>query len=329
MKQVIYTASPESQEIHVWSLAEDGALSLKQRVKTAGQAQPLCINRHRNLLYAGIKPDFHLATWQIAPDGALSYLGKTPLPGSATYLATDRHDNALYVAYYHDGLVSYSPLNEQGLPMAPTQVISGLEGCHSVNISLDNRRLYAPALKQDRICVYPLLADQRLDEAQGQQLTSGSGAGPRHMAFHPQGSYAYVINELDSKIAVIRLGEQQEIIQTIDTQPADFTGTRWAADIHLTPNGQFLYSCDRSSSLLTLFHVSPEGDQLSLIGFQPTESQPRGFTLDAQGQYLFATGQKSHHLTQYRIDQSNGKLQQMARYEAGKGPMWAVAHCLN
>ncbi|WP_157799724.1 beta-propeller fold lactonase family protein, partial [Bacillus subtilis] len=84
------------------------------------------------------------------------------------------------------------------------------------------------------------------------------GAGPRHMQFHPGGQYAYCVNELDSTVEVwaLNTGEgEAESVQTLDMMPPDFSGTRWAADIHLTPDGRFLYACDRTSSTLAVFSV--------------------------------------------------------------------------
>lgn len=327
MKQVIYTASPDSEEIHVWQLSEQGALTLLQTVNTPGQPQPLAINPRQQVLYAGVKPEFRVAAWKIGPTGTLTWLDEASLPGSATYLATDREGEALYIGYYHDGFVSYGPLDAEGRPSEPTQIIRGLDGCHSANINLANNQLYVPALKQDRICVYSLRADKSLEEDNATQIASAAGAGPRHMAFHPQGHFAYTIDELDSTVMVIALGENgDQVVQTLDTQPDDFTGTPWAADIHLTSNGKFLYTCDRTSSLLTIFSVSESGDALTLVGYHPTETQPRGFTLDKTGRYLLATGQKSHHVAVYRIDEHSGRLTDLQRYPAGKGPMWAIAH---
>lgn len=73
--------------------------------------------------------------------------------------------------------------------------------------------------------------------------------------------------------------------------PADFADTRWAADIHITPDGRHLYACDRTASLITVFSVSEDGSVLNKEGFQPTETQPRGFNIDNRGKYLIAAGQ--------------------------------------
>lgn len=104
--------------------------------------------------------------------------------------------------------------------------------------------------------------------------------------------------------------------------PADFTGTRWAADIHLTPQGNFLYVSERSASILAIFRVSDDGSKITLVGHQITEEQPRGFNLDHSGRFVIAAGQKSNHIAVYKIDPTCGELTILARYPVGSGPMW-------
>jgi 6-phosphogluconolactonase len=118
-------------------------------------------------------------------------------------------------------------------------------------------------------------------------------------------------------------------IQTLNAMPADFTGTCWAADIHITPDGRHLYTTDRTASLLSIFQVSAQDGTLTLAGHQPTETQPRGFNIDHHGQFLIAAGQKSHHIEVYRIQPDNGDLTPLARYPVGQGPMWVSVLALD
>lgn len=325
MSQIVYTASPESQQIHVWQLAKSGSLTLIQTVEVGAEVQPLLVNRQQQRLYAGVRPDFRILTYQIDSMGKLSLLHETALPASATHLSLDNPQRTLYVAHYHDGQVSVCQLDRQGLPAQPVQVIDGLAGCHSTNVDLSGRLLFAPALKQDRIAVFAIDSTGQLASQNQQAIASATGAGPRHMAFHPAGQYAYVINELDSTLAVIKLNETDfDITSTLDIMPPDFTGTRWAADIHITPDGRHLYACDRTSSLITHFEVTKAGAELKVVGYYPTEEQPRGFNLDVKGEYLIAVGQKSGHVAVMAIDKQTGALTQLERHPAGKGPMWVA-----
>jgi len=160
-------------------------------------------------------------------------------------------------------------------------------------------------------------------------VTTVEGAGPRHMAFHPNQQYAYVVNELNCSVDVWALRDPHgniECVQTLDMMSADFTDTRWGADIHITPDGRHLYTCDRTSSLITIFSISEDGSVLAIEGFQPTETQPRGFNVDHSGKFLIAAGQKSHHIALYEIQGEQGLLEEKGRYAVGQGPMWVVVN---
>ena len=104
--------------------------------------------------------------------------------------------------------------------------------------------------------------------------------------------------------------------------PKGFDGKPWAADIHLTPDGKYLYASERTSSTLTAFRVDPASGELTTIESYPTEKQPRGFNIDPSGGYLLSVGQLSNSLTSYAIDKASGKLTVLKQYPTGKNPNW-------
>lgn len=325
MKQIVYVASPESQQIHVWQLADQGEMTLLQVVDVAGQGQPMAIHPSGSHLYIGVRPAFGVASYHIDEQGLLTEAGMAPLPGSPTHLSTDHQGRWLYCASYSGSCTSVSPIDEQGIVGEPIQTLEGLTNCHSANVDNSNQALWIPCLKEDRIRLYHINADGQLTAGTPDAIDAVEGAGPRHMAFHPQHDYAYCINELNSSVDVYALdskGSAPRIVQTLDMMPPDFSDTRWAADIHLTPDGRFLYTCDRTASVITRFKLSEDGSVLSDPQFQPTESQPRGFNIDASGRFLVAAGQKSHHIALYSIDPATGVLSELSRHAVGQGPMW-------
>lgn len=260
--------------------------------------------------------------------GALTFAAESALPGSPTHISTDHQGQFVFVGSYNAGNVSVTRL-EDGLPVGVVDVVEGLDGCHSANISPDNRTLWVPALKQDRICLFTVSDDGHLVAQDPAEVTTVEGAGPRHMVFHPNEQYAYCVNELNSSVDVWELKDPHgniECVQTLDMMPENFSDTRWAADIHITPDGRHLYACDRTASLITVFSVSEDGSVLSKEGFQPTETQPRGFNVDHSGKYLIAAGQKSHHISVYEIVGEQGLLHEKGRYAVGQGPMWVVVN---
>uniref|UniRef100_A0A182S5X9 6-phosphogluconolactonase n=1 Tax=Anopheles maculatus TaxID=74869 RepID=A0A182S5X9_9DIPT len=203
--------------------------------------------------------------------------------------------------------------------------IDGLTAPHSANIDPTNQLLLVPCLKEDRIRLFDLSQEGQLTPHAQEVVSTAAGAGPRHMAFHPNHQFAYCVNELDGTVDVFAMGERggkYTLVQTLDAMPADFTGTRWAADIHITPNGRFLYVSDRTASILTIFSVAADGSSIAVVGYHPTEEQPRGFNIDHSGRFVISAGQKSGHVEVCAIDQERGVLTMLGRYPVGKGPMW-------
>ncbi|NDL62791.1 6-phosphogluconolactonase [Acerihabitans arboris] len=327
MKQIVYVASPESQQLHVWQMDNEGLLTLLQVVDTPGQGQPMAISPAKTHLYIGVRPDFGVVSYRIDEQGRLTEAGMAPLPGSPTHLGTDRQGRFVFCASYSNSCVSVSPIDEHGIAGATSQVLHDLLNCHSANVDPTNQVLWVPCLKEDRIRLFNIAADGGLRPYRPEAVATVSGAGPRHMVFHPHRLYAYVVNELNSSVNVYaqdEAGGAPRIIQTLDLMPPGFTDTRWAADIHITPDGRYLYACDRTASVITRFAVSEDGSTLDVLGYQPTETQPRGFNIDAEGRFLIAAGQKSGHIGVYRIEGETGGLTPLARYPVGQGPMWVT-----
>ncbi|AGB81543.1 6-phosphogluconolactonase [Serratia rubidaea] len=324
MKQIVYVASPESQQIHVWQLDDAGALALLQTVDVPGQVQPMAIHPDRTHLYVGVRPAFGVVSYRIEHDGTLQEAGMAPLPGSPTHLSTDLQGRYLFAVSYSGNNATISPIGHDGVVTAPLQQLDGLTAPHSANIDPTNQLLLVPCLKEDRVRLFDLSLEGKLTPHSQQSVATAAGAGPRHMAFHANQRYAYLVNELNSTVDVLAIedgGKRYATVQTINAMPADFDGTCWAADIHLTPDGRFLYISDRTASILSAFAVSADGSTLSVIGHYPTEQQPRGFNIDHGGRFVLSVGQKSDHLAVHEI-QADGSLKDLARYPVGKGPMW-------
>ncbi|CAQ85030.1 MULTISPECIES: 6-phosphogluconolactonase [Photorhabdus] len=324
MKQVVYTASPNSRQIHVWNMNNAGELSLIQVVDVPGEVQPMVVSPDRKHLYVGVRPQFCIVTYQIGSNGELVQQGISPIPGSPTHISTDKQGRFLFSVSYSYNNLSVNPIDDQGIVGAPVQVIEDLQAPHSANIDWDNKQLLVPCLKEDHTRIFEMVAEGFLVEKRAEEVTTAMGAGPRHMAFHPNQQVIYCINELDSTVDVYRKWEKYRIVQTIDSLPKDLAGVRWSADIHITPDGRHLYTSERTSSLISHFIISPDGFNLTLAGHYKTETQPRGFAIDHSGKYLIVSGQKSDHISVSSIDKYTGKLTELTRYPVGKGPMWVT-----
>jgi 6-phosphogluconolactonase len=160
---------------------------------------------------------------------------------------------------------------------------------------------------------------------------------PRHLAFHPALSMAYTANERGGGISAWKVDPKTGALslqETLSTLPPGWEGASAGADIHITPNGRFVYMSNRDTRKLedgvapgdTLagFEIHPETGALKLIGHFPTEAFPRSFCIDRTGNFVYAAGQRADKMAAYRIDQQNGQLEKIATYPTGQTPIWVM-----
>jgi 6-phosphogluconolactonase len=206
------------------------------------------------------------------------------------------------------------------------QVLTDQPKAHSIRADAANRHVLAPTLGNGRVTQFAFDAGTgRLTPGTPPAVQLKDGAGPRHLAYHPRGTLVYVLGETDAAVYVFDYdagtGQLKEK-QSVSALPESFEGKPAAADIHVTPDGRFLYASERTSSTLAALRIDPASGKLSVIGSVPTEKQPRGFAIDPSGRYLLAVGQASHGLSSYRIEAENGKLTRLRQYPMGKNPNW-------
>jgi 6-phosphogluconolactonase len=184
---------------------------------------------------------------------------------------------------------------------------------HSINYSPDERFAIVCDLGLDRIMVYRVdfaAGSLTLDVAAG--VAAHPGSGPRHLAFHPNGRFAFVINEIGNTIVSYNYdaatGKLSEI-ESVPTLPDGWTGENTAADIHVSPSGRFVYGSNRGNDSIVIYGVDPSTGRLSYVGHQSTFGKtPRGFVVDASGRLLLAANQDSDNIVTFQIDQATGLL---------------------
>ncbi len=140
------------------------------------------------------------------------------------------------------------------------------------------------------------------------------GSGPRHLALHPQGRFAYVINELQNSVtAFARDPERGGLtpLQTISTLPPEEKAlpNYSTAEVLVHPSGRFLYGSNRGHDSIAVFSIDQKSGRLTFVETQPTQgSTPRGFGIDPTGAYLLAGNQRSDSVVVFRINQETGRL---------------------
>ena len=307
---------------------ETGALELRGITGNIENPSFLAVDPAGHHLYAvcetGDESDHGGVTpFGINADGSLNELNRQSTGGPGPcHLAVDAQDTLVIAANYKGGSVATLPLRPDGT-LAKRSGFVQHEGtsvnpdrqdqphAHSVTINASNNRAYVCDLGADTIVVYDINYDlAQLEHAV--TIAAQPGQGPRHFAFHPSRPFAYVINELGSTVAVYTVDRQDGSLserQMISTLPAEWIGSNTTADIHVSPDGRFLYGSNRGHDSIALFQIDMTTGALDPIGHEPSQGQtPRNFAISPGGNFLLAENQDSGTIRTFAIDSNNGQL---------------------
>lgn len=255
--------------------------------------------------------------------GVLTWLNRQPTHGSAPcHLVTDITGRYLLVANYGSGTVTVFPVQCDGSLEPASQIIQHAGNgpnpwrqkgphAHSVTVEPNNRLVFVCDLGIDRVMIYRLVEGKLVAHTPPWMQTT-PGAGPRHMAFHPGLKFAYVINELDSTVTACvynRNSGTLEPVQTVSTLPEHFDDVNTAADIHVSPDGRFVYASNRGHNSIALFAVNLSTGTLTPCGHTSSGGRtPRNFAVDPTGSYLIVANQDSNNVVVFQIDGETGQL---------------------
>jgi len=325
----VYISNAESREIGVYGLeSANGDLIHIESVPVSGNVFPLAVSPDRRFLYAALRTEpFTVVSFAIdASTGRLTQLGSAPLPDSMAYISTDRSGRYLLAASYPGNKLSVSPIGAHGFVQPPQSVLRTELNAHCVIADASNRFVFCSTLGSDVVMQFLFDAATGVLTANAPATVKvAPGAGPRHLALHPNNHYVYLLNELDASLYAFEMdpvaGTLQEL-QTVSAQPLEPLEKPAAADLHLTPNGAFIYASVRASNTLAAFRVDPTTGRLEPAGQYITEEMPRGFNIDPYGRYLICVGQRSHSATVYAIEQETGALAALRSYPVGQSPNW-------
>lgn len=257
--------------------------------------------------------------------GKLSQLNELPSRGAdPCYISLDKTGKYLLVANYTGGNISVFPVSQDGRLQAASAFVQHQgkgknperqEGPHAhwIETTPDNHFVLVADLGLDEILVYRFDAKSgTLSPNDPPFAKTDPGAGPRHVSFHPNGKFVYVIDELASTITVFTFDSAHgslRSLQTISTLPADFKGSNDTAEIHVHPSGKFLFASNRGHNSIAVFSIDQNTGKLSLNADFPTGGKtPRNFELDPDGTHLLVANQDSGNIVAFTIDQQNGRL---------------------
>ncbi len=267
-----------------------------------------------------------IAAFSVDSSGALDHLNSVSAEGGAPcFIDLDRTGQWVLTANYVGGNVAVFPVQETGGLGRATQVVqhtgSGADPdrqesphAHSFQVDPQNRYALAADLGIDQVRIYPFdESTGALDTSAVRVVSTPPGTGPRHLDFHPNGEYVYLIGELSGTVTVYEYNEergQMTAVQTVSTVPQDFEGAARSADIHVHPSGDFLYASNRGDANdIVHYKIDETTGRLTPAGRQGQSVRwPRNFAIDPTGEYLLVANRRSNAITVYRIDSETGAL---------------------
>jgi 6-phosphogluconolactonase len=256
--------------------------------------------------------------------GKLTFINNQSSGGShPCYVTIDNTGKWLFAGNYSSGNFSLYPINENGnIGIAKNNVQHFGKGSntqrqegphvHGTFLTKDNKYLLVPDLGIDRVMLYQFdAATGNLTEAKESFIQLPGGNGPRHLAFDPSEKYLYLVQELTGTIAAFTFSDgKAKLFQTISTLPENYKGTIGSADIHVSPDGKFLYASNRGDAdNLVIYSIDAATGILKLAGHQSTLGKtPRNFNFDPTGNYLLVANQNSDNIVIFAIDHNSGLL---------------------
>ncbi|MCU7551453.1 lactonase family protein [Chitinophagaceae bacterium LB-8] len=258
--------------------------------------------------------------------GKLTFLNRQPTGGvHPCYVAIDQTGKWVLAGNYTGGSLSLLPVNNDGSLLPPGQTIQHTGSSvnkqrqekahvHSTVFSPDDKFVFTPDLGMDKVMIYRFdpKAKAMLKPAAQPFAASVAGSGPRHFTFHPNKKYAYLIEEMSGTVVAYGYKDGKlSFLQRIATHPADYKGAIGSADIHISPDGKFLYASNRGDeNTITIFSVDGKTGKLQLKGYQSTLGKtPRNFMIDPTGHYLLVANQETNNIVIFKRDQQTGLLQ--------------------
>lgn len=331
-----YTSVGKSEGIYVYGFnRETGKVELKQVVKGVADPSYLTVGKDGKFLFVanellefeGKKSGTVSAFAINRKTGGLEFLNKQPsLGGAPCFVTSSKNGSFALVANYLGGNVASFPVGSDGR-LGPSSALAQHIGfgpnkdrqeaahAHSITLDRNNRFAFAADLGIDRLMIYAFddKTGKLTPNAAQPHFQSKPGAGPRHFEFHPQGKHAFLINELDFTITVLayddKLGMLKEL-QTVPTLPAGAsTAGVSCADIHVSPDGRFVYGSNRGHNSIVTFAFDEKSGMLTLVGHTPTGGKkPRNFVLSPDGKFLLVANQDSDSVIIFARDEATGKL---------------------
>lgn len=323
-----YTSAEGSKGIYVYKFNTDTGKSDSVSMIEVANPSYLAISPNEKFVYSvgeNGKDNSYAHSFSFdKSNGQLTFLNSQLTKGSSpAYVTLDIQGNNVITANYGGGSISQFSVNTDG-SLSPLTNLFQFEGkgqdsvrqkqphLHSVRYSPDGEFMFASDLGTDRLYRYKSISS--VFEGQPAFLkndtaifTTPAGTGPRHFDFHPNGLYFYLLGELSGEVIVYDynmgdLKQKQRIL-------ADTVGVKGSADIHVSPNGRYLYASNRlQADGIAIFAIDSQDGTLTKVGYQLTAKHPRNFAITSNGKFLLVAGRDDNVIQVYSIDKETGLL---------------------
>jgi 6-phosphogluconolactonase len=316
---------------------ETGRLAYLSQIDNVSNPSYLAVSSNNKFVYAVNENDNgEVSSFSFEPKtGQLTFINKvSTLGGSPCYISVDKAQKNLFVANYSGGNIAVLPINEDG-SIAPASMTLKDDG-HGVNkerqekahvhtavLSPDEKYLLYTDLGTDKINItkYKGGKNNQIVPANPAFVSVKPGYGPRHLAFSNDKKYLYLVTEMGSSVIVFDYNNgKPKQKQDISLLADGFKGATGAADIHISPNGKFLYATNRGDANdISVFSINPENGELTFVDRKATGGKgPRNFIIDPTGKYLLVAHQNSDNIYVFQLDEATGKLiRVVSRIEVG------------
>ncbi len=315
-----------SEGIYKYAIDKKGILKKINLVAKTNNPSFLCYSPSGKQIIAVNEIDSEqgsgtVESYQIEND-KLILISRSSSGGAHPCFVTCNKQGAVLAANYTGGNIGLLNIKRDGQlsKLLDVQTHSGKgtterqEGphAHSAWFSNNNKEILSVDLGTNQIWFSSLNeTSDKFIPAKQKTLTFQDGAGPRHLAFHPNGKWTYVLNELTGSVSILRKNTEGdfEIHSTVSTLEATFEGFNKSADIHISADGKFLYASNRGPNTIAIFKVDPYTGQIQLIASESTRGNtPRNFSLTPDQKFLVVANQDSNNLVAFKRDEITGLL---------------------
>lgn len=340
-----YASSPDYSHVAGVALfrfdAENGKIELIKEFEEVPTSSYLAVSSNGENLYTITqhRGEAHgeVSSFLILEGGkSLEFLNKRSTMGAGPcYISISNSGKYLMIANYSQGNVGTYALETDGI--IGGNISNSFHSGSSVNKSRqegphphmilqapEGNIVVVPDLGTDRIMIYELTEKGKLKPGLQPYATVKPGVGPRHFAFHPNLKYGYVLNELNASVTGFTFDREtgyMDEINTVAILPEDFSTENKAADIHITPDGQYLYASNRGHNSLAVLKIDGETGKAEFLFHEDCGGVwPRAFAIDPTGKFVLVANKRSGNIVSFKIDYSTGRLIKSGEIETFPNP---------